>query len=104
MLNVVRAHDSTAMCLDRQEWEYACNDLRCVPCRESTLNLSGMVKVYGIAAVGQKGLLMCPFVDEAAREEAYTTLGGVVEPKAINLGLMTKTDKGKIYGPNLKQH
>ena len=54
-----------------------------------------MVKVYGIAAVGQKGLLMCPFVDEAAREEAYTTLGGVVEPKAINLGLMTKTDKGK---------
>ena len=92
--NVIRGHDSTAACFDREPWAYTCADETCAPCNFSALNLCGVVKCYGVGLVAQLCLIHSPFLDPAARRELLIESGGVIEPKWLDLGLMTKEDQG----------
>ena len=93
--NTIRAHDSTAMCTDREAWAYTCMSETCQPCNFSALNLCGVVKCYGAGLTGQLFLIHGPFLDPAARRELLNQSGGVIEPQWLDLGLLSQEDQGE---------
>ena len=56
-----------------------------------------MVKAYGTGIVGIRILRLFPFLDPAERLNLLNSTGGVVEPKWINLGLLTQEDQGMTH-------
>ena len=95
--HVIRDHDSTAVCFDRPPWAYSCDSETCVPCHFSALNLCGVVKAYGVGLVGGLLVVHFPFLDPQERLSLLNGTGGVVEPKWIDLGALTREDDGECY-------
>lgn len=94
--HVIQDHDSTSHCLDRKPWAYSCGSETCTPCHFYALNLCGVVKAYGVGLVGIRAVQHFPFLTPADRLNLLNSTGGVVEPKWIDLGVLTQEDQGKI--------
>ena len=60
-----------------------------------------MVKAYGVGLVGIRAVQHFPFLTPAERLNLLNSTGGVVEPKWIDLGVLTQEDQGKIL-PKVK--
>ena len=57
------------------------------------MNLCGAVKVFGVGLVGQKLLICFPRLDDSSRLTQLVESGGVIEPKWLDFGVLSREDQ-----------
>ena len=93
--SIILTHDSSRVCMRREDWQLQCNDSRCFDCDQYSLNIADLDLRLTAGGVGRLIAAVLPN-QSGVRRSLLTKEHGNVPLGAIDLDRMKEQDFGKI--------